>query len=494
MTQLFAHQKLGVNKLLDHPWFGLFMEMGTGKSLTVIAAAQLLYRDGLIDQVIVVCPASVRAVWFDQHLGELSKHYDGQAVAVEEHHVRKRKWATGPGLKWVITNYDYLRSHVDEFRDLASSKTLLVCDESSAMKNEKAKQTKAVLKLRGCCGRVVILNGTPISNNPGDLFSQMKVLNPGILDLRNFYMFKLRYGVLGGFEGRQVVAWRNLEDLQARIAPHVMRVEKKDCLDLPDKLPPVTLTIPLSPKTWAHYREMREEMIVWLDEQKMSAAAQAAVRALRLSQLTSGFLGGIVEQLACDCERPADCLRCNGTRQYLQERGAERVSTEKLGLLTGWLKERLEEDSLFKVLIWARFRHEVADIHAALPPGFARGIIWGGQLREDREHALRLLDPRTSPQQPVAVVGTPASGSMGLNLTAASTVVYISNDYSLKTRLQSEDRVHRPGQVKHVSYFDVVATGPDGQKTIDHAVVQALRAKESLANFTISAWRAALDE
>lgn len=498
MTRLFRHQEIGVKKLVDHPHFGLFMDMGTGKSLTVIEASRHLFDQGVIHTVIVVCPASVRAVWFDRELGELAKHLSQYPLKVTEFHSRRRTWYTqqrehGGNLNWVITNYDYLRGHYEEvIKEWGGATTLMVCDESSALKNDKAKQTRAALKLRKACGRVVILNGTPISNNPGDLYSQMNILDPSILDLKSSYMFKLRYGVMGGFEGREVVSWRNLEDLQNRIAPHVMRVEKKDCLDLPAKLPPVTLTVPLSPLAWAKYKEMREEMMVWLDDSKMSTAPQAAVRAIRLSQLTSGFLGGIVEQITC-CFDP-ECMACNGTGARLREVGAERISSEKLDIVTQWLKERLEEDSRFKILIWSRFRREVEQLHFQLPEAFSRGIIYGGQTRDERDQALRLLDPRTSPDGPVAVIGTPASGSMGLNLTAASTVLYISNDYSLKTRLQSEDRVHRPGQIHPVSYYDVVATGPHGQRTIDHAVIKALRDKESLANFTVSAWKEALSE
>jgi ATP-dependent DNA helicase len=83
---------------------------------------------------------------------------------------------------------------------------------------------------------------------------------------------------------------------------------------------------------------------------------------------------------------------------------------------------------------------------------------------------------------------------MGLNLTAAHTVIYLSNDFSLKTRLQSEDRVHRPGQIYPVSYFDMIATGPQGQKTIDHLVAKSLMNKEAIADLTTSAWISALTE
>jgi SNF2 family DNA or RNA helicase len=120
--------------------------------------------------------------------------------------------------------------------------------------------------------------------------------------------------------------------------------------------------------------------------------------------------------------------------------------------------------------------------------------LWGSQKKQERADALRLLDPRTAPTGPVVVVGTPKTGSLGLNLTAAHTVIYMSNDYSLMTRKQSGDRVHRPGQRHVVSYFDVVATGPQGQKTIDHTILKALQTKQDLASWTTAAWLAELRE
>jgi SNF2 family DNA or RNA helicase len=117
-----------------------------------------------------------------------------------------------------------------------------------------------------------------------------------------------------------------------------------------------------------------------------------------------------------------------------------------------------------------------------------RGKIYGKQKRDERARSVQLLDPRATPDAPVVVIGTPATGSMGLNLTAAHTVLYMSNDFSYKTRKQSEDRVHRPGQIHPVSYFDMIATGPNGQKTIDHTVIKALLNKQGLADMTTSAW------
>jgi hypothetical protein len=127
-------------------------------------------------------------------------------------------------------------------------------------------------------------------------------------------------------------------------------------------------------------------------------------------------------------------------------------------------------------------------------PALHLGTIVGGQKPEDRNRALQLLDPRTMADGPTIVVGTPSTGSMGLNLVGSHTVLYMSNDHNLKTRLQSEDRTHRPGQRYDVRYFDIVAVGPNGQRTIDHGILKSLLAKEDMANMTAKAWMSVISE
>ena len=482
----YQHQVVGIEALTKATHFALFDEMGAGKSLQVVVSAQLLYNQGLVNRVIIVCPAAVRSVWFDEELGELKKHlWTDTSAAIFEFHAKIRRWFSGPPsdtpLRWIIVNYDYIRrqEHRDVLLKLCNDKTWLVLDESSAVKNHSTQQTKACMELRKSCGRVTLLNGTPIANSPEDMFSQGRIMDPKILDCRTYYHFRARYAVMGGFQQKQIVKWVNLEDMQRRFAPYVLRRLKSQCLDLPEKLPSVTLTAALSQQRWAGYKEMRDEMVLWLTSSTVSAAPQAIVKALRLSQLTSGFIGGIIR---ADVE--------DGTPAIHE---TEEVGREKLDVFLEWYKERLVEDPNLKLLVWCRFRAELQRVADEMEKqGIEVGRIWGGQKQDERNEALRLLDPRTTPERPVVVVGTPASGSMGLNLTAAHTVVYLSNDYSLKTRLQSEDRVHRPGQRNVVSYFDVIAVGPNGQRTIDAAIVKALRDKNDLASWTTGAWVAAL--
>ncbi len=520
----FEHQIVGITKLVKEPIVGLWDVMGLGKSKQIIDAAQILYTQGLVNRVLIVAPASVRFVWMDQELGELRKHlWDNLPAKVILFHGKIRTWSssiskesTERPLQFLVTNYEFIRNkdRREQLFHFCGPKTWLVLDESSLVKSYGAAQTKSCMVLRKRCGRITLLNGTPIANSPKDLFSQGQLLDKKILDCKTYYNFRGRYGVMGGWQGRQVVQWVNIEDLQRRFAPYVLCRRKEDCLDLPEKIPSVIMPAILTEKTWAIYKEMREEMIVWLNEATISMAMQAAVKGIRLAQVTSGFLGGVhesglEEQPDPVIDRPdfipfikkmisEPIIQSNEIRMAPNNlpEPIQDISSEKLDVFLEWFDQKLVEDPAFKVLVWCRFRPELHRLFESLTqrPGVSLGKIWGGQKKQEREDALRLLDPRTMPKGPVVVMGTPSSGSMGLNLTGAHTVVYMSNDYSLKTRLQSEDRVHRPGQIHAVSYFDMVAVGPKGQKTIDHAIIKALRTKNDIATWTVSAWLDALKD
>ena len=540
----YAHQVVGTELIVKNPYFFLADEMGAGKTKQTIDAAHILYTNNEIDRIIVVCPASVRSVWYDQELGEIAKHaWDTVNNTVLMYHGKIRKWYTidtTGGLTWIITNYDFIRSQgrLEQLYQLINTKTMLVLDESSAVKNPKAKQTRSCLSLRKFCRRVLLLNGTPIANSPGDMYSQGNIMDPRILGCKSYFHFRARYAQMGGWQGRVIVGWHDIDDMQRKFAPYIIRRLKTDCLDLPPKLSPVTLTATLTDETWKLYKEMRDEMVAWLDEQNVSVTTQVIVKALRLAQLTSGFIGGI-EKSGVDegcLQYDFSSLDYDGTENrpswldpapgvpsnpaYTPVKGpgtppgdpeaaapigrvgaggsgllagVQEVGSEKLLMFLDWVGQQLENDKKLKLLVWARFRPELARLIKNLETlPVALGAIHGGQKKQERDAALRLLDPRTMPDGPVIVVGTPSSGSMGINLSGAHTVVYMSNDYSLKTRLQSEDRVHRPGQVYPVSYYDVMAVGPKGQKTIDHTVIKALRNKESVANWTTAAWRQVL--
>jgi len=506
----YDHQVIGIDALVKRPFFLLADEMGAGKTIQTIVAAQLLFEAGTIDRLLVIAPAGVRAVWFDQEMGELRRHLFVPA-RITEFHARLRQWTVQPTttpsdrvLDIYITNYDFIRAkaRLHQLLPFCSPKTMLVLDESSAVKNAQAQQTKAVLQLRRACGRVVLLNGTPIANHPGDMYSQGNIMSSRILNCPSYTQFCHRFASMKpilGPGGRPVVSprtgrpifapdsWTGIEVIQKSFGPYVLRRLKKDCLDLPDKLSPVIWTVPLDDRTWKVYKAMRDDLVAWISDASMSMAPQIITKIMRLAQITSGFLGGI-ETLSLDdgAENPVLDIDAPPTETAVQE-----VGREKLDLLLERLDAFLGEDPNLKVVIWSRFTPElqraVSEARARWP-SIPMGVVAGGQKKVDREEALRLLHPDTAPAGPAFIFGNPQSGGLGVNFTAADKMIYISRDYSLYRRLQADDRIHRPGQRRPAGYFDILATGPRGQKTVDHDIYTALVVKENLAERTTSAW------
>ena len=606
----FQHQREDVAWLLERPYAFIASEMRTGKSKIVVDAAQFLFEAGVIDKVVVVAPAPVRDVWYDPQLGELAKHlWATTPAAVTEFHARTRKWTHnvegvergGRRLEAYVTNFEFLRSkdRLGALLPACGPKTMLVLDESSFVKNHAAQQTKACLQLRRACGRVVLLNGTPLFHSPLDLFSQGNLLHESIVGTKFVTQFKARYAVMQpvlrtggrpmtnawGKPIMKVESWTNLDDLQRRFAPVTVRRLQKDCLDLPPKLDPVTLTATLTPETWRAYKAMRDELVIWLSSNDVVTAATAAVRVMRLSQITSGFLGG-VEDAVSAADAPQELIddasgngldaaaagtldstdgtldqagsrdagvsesdrnrtssvdeRSHHRRQVVEINDAkiddakiddslegldygeytpenvaaaidssprrlriQDVGREKLDVLLWFIEQRLAEDPNLHLVAWSRFRAEVERTLKVVgehfktlngDPLFETAAIWGGQKKADRLRALALLKPETSPAGPVFVCGIEGTGSFGLDMTAAHTCVTLSSGYSPGRAAQTLDRVYGPGQTQPIAYYDVIAVGPNQQKTIDKDILVARRAGQDVAEWTAAHWVKALKE
>jgi len=545
----FQHQREDVAWLMAHPFALIASEMRTGKSKIVCDAAQFLFERGDVERVIVVAPAPVRDVWYDPQLGEIAKHaWTRVPNRVAEYHARLKWWeneaAVGKDainqLRWIVTNFEFLRNdeRLTTLLPFCGPRTLLVLDESSFVKNASAQQTKACMTLRKACGRVVLLNGTPIFHSPLDLFSQGNLLSPSVLDCKFVSLFKARYAIQSpilergkpmvryGKVVKEVTGWTNLDDLERRFAPVTVRRLQKDCLDLPPKLDPVTLTATLTPATWKAYKQMRDDLVVWLEggegtSGRVATAATAAIKTLRLSQVTGGFLAGVedagIEEANNDRGRlyageegfpglgHADGADADAAPDDSRDAGGYsrgvvhqiEVGREKLEVLLWFIEQRLEADPNLHLVAWTRFRAELFRMVTVVRqkfPQFQTGAIHGGQKKEERLAALALLKPETSPEGPVFVGGIEGTGSFGLDMTAAHTCVTMSSGYSPGRSAQTLDRVYGPGQKHPIAYFEVVAVGPKGQKTIDHDILVARRSGEDVARRTAAAWVKALTE
>lgn len=566
----FQHQREDTEWLVNQSFAFIASEMRTGKTKIVIDSAQFLFEQNKIDKVIVCSPAPVRDVWYDPIIGELKKHlWENLPAKVIEFHSRIRMWKHGPEtdgrmLEIYVTNFEFLRAkaRVKQLISACGHRTWLVGDESSALKNHSAQQTQAFLSLRRKCGRVVLLNGTPIFHSPLDLFSQGNILHERILECKYVTAFKARYAVQAKVmskDGRvaitdsrgkivyQTVGWTNLDDIERRFKPYTRRRLQSECADMPPKLDPVTLTATLDPDTWRKYRSMRDDLVIWLSSSKVVTAATAAVKVLRLAQITGGILTGIedagverttvepglLESLdlgglygdfrgargsvcrdddrsrnvqdstlfeASAVEERSTCSRdgeIDGTqRDQTDISGVSALSREKLDVLLWFIDERLKADPNLHLVIWSRFRAEAIraynEVNKKFPHIFESALLMGGQTRAERHRALSLLKPETSPKGPVFIAGVEGTGSFGIDMCAAHTCVTLSSGYSPGRSAQTLDRVYGPGQKFPIAYYNIVAVGPKGQRTIDHDIIQSRMTGENIAQRTVKAWIVAL--
>lgn len=539
-----AHVRHGVEQIVAHPFFLLADDMGGMKTAQAIIAAQFLHDADVIDRVIVVAPAAVRPkVWFDEDLGQLAEQvFVDKRNVVSEYHAKIKRWERGPKdarpLRWIVTNYEFIRNanNLLVLLDYCGPKTMLIFDESSAIRTRDSKQTEACMALRwrankkgrpvmGAerCGRVLLLNGTPVAESPLDMFSQGNIMHPSILECPFVTLFKARYAVQMptlGYGGKpldngygkpimHVESWTNLEDVQRRFAPYVLRREAKD-FGVDFALPPVGLEVRLTDETWRHYRDMRDEMVIWL-ESGVATAATAAVKSIRLAQITSGFVGGIEDPGLEDRHEfvqsvvPVSCAICGMERRFHDARPpseVQEVGREKLDFAIAWHAELLARHPDLKLLTWCRFVPELRRYLAEVkrfghPVGAACGasvLPEVGSVKKEREAALRLLHPRTAPKGAATVGATQGTGALGLNFTACRTVLDMSYDFSPWKKRQGDSRVNRTGQTGPVSFFYLVAVGPKGQKTIDHHIMLERLGKMKINDWTVAAWVRALKE
>lgn len=442
ITPLFAHQCAAVEKMLSTRIGALFMDMGTGKSLTAIEL--VARRQAGIERVLWFCPVSLK----ETIRYEILKHTDCTPGDIYLFSDRTDDHSLSPAF-WHIIGIESMSASdrmVLAAHHLITEQSMVIVDESSYIKGYNALRTLRITKLADVARYRLILTGTPISQGVVDLYAQMRFLSPKILGYASFYSFAANHLEYDAARPGLIVRSHNIPYLTAKIAPYVYQVTKAECLDLPEKLY-ATRCFSMTGEQRAAYSQAKEEILAELDDESSDWLTSVVIFRLftALQQITCGFWNRRVGEQVEHLEFPH-----------------RRIAT----LLDTLARIPAQE----KVIIWAKYRHDIAAIAAALCEQYGDGAtaLFHGGLNE-RRRTEQLTRFRGAAR---FLLATQSCGGHGLTLNEACYVVYYNNGFKYAERLQSEDRCHRIGQGRTVTYSDIQCVD-----SIDERIARALTTK-----------------
>lgn len=467
----FEHQRRLEEQTWSEAAYALFWEQGCGKTRPVIRTASRLFGAAEINGLLVVAPPGVESNWVTD---EIPAHMPEDV----QEQMATMVWRTkSASTRWHKRKFEALLAHLGlavfcisyhafmtergkraVWAFLQQRRCLYVLDESDDIKTPKAKRTQSVIRSARYAPYRRIMTGTP-GSSPMDFYTQMRFLKPAIWrehGMDDYAAFKNHFGVweeqeiyVRGGKKREVKLlreFRNLPDLSAIISPLSSRLLKEDVLDLPPKLY-TKVRFELSAQQRRIYDDLQREMRAELESGTVVEVDMAITRLLRLQQITCGYVPRVDE--------------------YGEPVGVEMIGNrnERVEASREWL-DRLSHQAI----VWARFRPDVDQLMDVLGD---RAVRYDGALDdEEAERSKRSFQAGDAQ----FLVGNPQRGARGLTLVQAKSVLYYSNSFRLRDRLQSEDRAHRPGQDTAVLYGDVVA-----EDTVDESVLAALRSGYDIA-------------
>lgn len=458
-TKPFSHQKKALKKLIDLRGKGaLLMEMGTGKTKVAVDFAGIGFYNFNIRKVLVVAPLSVLGVWprqIRQHSSAPARIFRLEGPTSDRIRVLRQilRSSSDDRLTYIIINYEGIWRENDRGTSIENllidwAPDICIFDESHRIKSPTSKQSRSASKIGAGSDMRLLLTGTAITKSPLDVFAQFRAMNSKVFGT-NWYAFKFTFGVWGGYGKYQLRGYRNLKELIQKVRENSFRIKKEQCLDLPPKLFE-TVPITLPDRILRIYQKMAKEMIVEIEETHATAAI-VLVKLLRLSQITSGFIKDV-----------------EGKIRLLDD--------SKLQTCLDLLDDLLEEEH--KVVIFVRFRNDIARLGEALTKRKINHAILSGSVPpKQRDSLVEKFHDDSSLKVFIAQI---QAGSLGIDLTPADVAIFYSLDYNAANYWQAQDRLHRIGQSRKVTYYHLIVP-----RTIDQVVLQVLKEKGNIAETII---------
>ncbi len=460
-TKPRAKQLEALQKVYGLKSLALFMDMRTGKTKVVIDLASAMRMQSMVHKVVIVCPSSVRRNWVD----EIGIHapFEVDVYALDSSKPKQfDAWmAKKHDFKWLIVGVESLSAgsavkYVEKFM-LSDTSVMMAVDESQSIKGHNSTRSERAVSLGKLAAYRVIMTGTPIADNPLDLFMQFEFLDPDIIGLGDYYSFRSRYAVMGGFGDKQIIGFQNLEELTEIIEPFIFQVRKNEVFpDAPDTIY-IKREVELNPAQKELYKTLKKTSKVVFDGTETSVQ-NTLEKMLRLQEITAGIITYNREIEPGKVERIKQ--RIEGTNPKMDELIA--VTEEYPGPTLVWCVYVDEIKMAVEALSKRYGSDQVVEIHGAISEEQrhinVKELFQGGKVR--------------------FLVGNPQTGGVGLTMSTAENEIYCSNSFKYIDRVQSEERGFGPDKKKGTIVVDIVAIG-----TVDREILSALGQKKSVSEY-----------
>lgn len=463
-----AHQWREFIEHKDDDARALLWTMRTGKTKATLDLACYRRQKGDIQAVLVIAPNGVHVNWvrrqLPQHMWETVPYVAHAWQASESHKpehaasLERVLSCRGEALAVLAVNsesiiHDKPAKIIARFLRRHQGKCMLVVDESHDFRSPGSKRTKRARSLKRYCKVRRILTGTAVSNSPLAAYSQFELLDDHALGFENFADFEGHFAYYvqertkGGRSYERLDHYRNLDDLQGRMARWASVVLREDVDDMPD-LVMDERTVTLPERLMDAYRTLVKEMILELEDGGEVEAVDGGARLVKLQQMLGGFVvdvDGQVRELVADEDNPR---------------------------LQAMLDEVRSSDR--KVIVWCKYREDIRRVVRALAKEGIRCVEYHGAVHSQAKRQ-QAIDAFNGDPGVRVFVGQPKAGGQGLDLSAADLILWYSHTFDLIERDQANERATQIGG-KTVTIKDFVTPG-----TVDEYILSNLSEKRSVS-------------
>ncbi len=468
----FAHQFKAFQLYKDAKNYGLFFDMGTGKTKTDLDITAYKWGNGEIDCKLVFCwPTLVHQQWVEEaipaHLPKFVQYVADWYSPAKRKRIERNEALfdrNSAKLRILTMNIESLSSASG--REMAlnfvrSGRCFVTIDESFTIKTPGSARTKAAFKLRDESAVRSIMTGTPNPEGLEDMWSQMNFLNEDILGYPSFYTFRNRYcEVVPAYRGApmgavKITGYRNVKELWDKVDAYCSRVLEEDCLDLPKR------------RYVTRFVEPTEEQVRLYNELADRMSASAATKKGGVIKADEVIVRMMMQQRVLCGAVPV--YSWNGEDEFKK---CEPIPSNRAKAVADFW----EENNRKQMIVWGRFHWDHDLLEVEFKKRGARVVRYDGTIlkKVKDENKTKFVKGEAD-----IFLSTQASGGTGLDgLQVCDLVAYYSNSPSALHRQQSERRTHRSGMRGSCLYADFVVP-----HTIDEDWIKLLKDKKDVSGY-----------